>query len=85
MKLFNGRQHVDLQNIGPFGGMYVPYNLPTYCTTYDSDIAAQKEMGKSMMEMMYGWMFKFYLMDKFMSFMDVDRWVAGNAPLREIK
>jgi hypothetical protein len=74
MKLFNGRQHVDLQNIGPFGGMYVPYNLPTYYTTGDSDKAAQKEMEKSMMKMMYGWMFKFYLMDKFMSFMDVDRW-----------
>jgi hypothetical protein len=31
-------------------------------------------MDKSMMGMMYGWMFKFYLLDKFMSFMEVDGW-----------
>jgi hypothetical protein len=74
MKLFNGRQHIDLQNMGPFGGMYVPYNLPEYYKTGDPDAAAHKEMEKSMMKMMYGWMFKFYLMNKFMSFMDVDGW-----------
>jgi hypothetical protein len=74
VKLFNGKQHIDLQNIGPFGGMYLPYNLPTYYRTGDPDKAAQKELEKSMMPMMYGWMFKVYLMDKFMQFMDVDGW-----------
>jgi hypothetical protein len=74
MKLFNGRQHIDLQNIGPFGGMYVPYNLPTYYVSGNADLAAQKELDKSMMKMMYGAMFKYYMMNKFMSFMDVDGW-----------
>jgi len=74
MKLFNGRQHIDLQNMGPFGGMFVPYNLPEYYKNGDPDKAASLEMEKSMMKMMYGWMFKFYMMDKFMSFMDVDSW-----------
>lgn len=74
MKLFNGKQHIDLQNIGPFGGMYLPYNLPTYYTTGDPDKAAEVEMQKPMMKMMYGWMFKYYMMDKFMGFMDVDSW-----------
>jgi hypothetical protein len=74
MKRFNGRQHIDLSNIGPFGGMYVPYNLPTYYTSGDPDKAAAVEMEKGMMGMMYGAMFKYYLMDKFMSFMDVDAW-----------
>ncbi len=77
MKLFNGKQHIDLQNIGPFGGMYVPYNLPTYYRTGNPDKAAQRELEKSMMPMMYGWMFKVYLMDKFMQFMDVDGWKTG--------
>ncbi|HBC46968.1 MAG TPA: hypothetical protein DCZ43_07980 [candidate division Zixibacteria bacterium] len=77
IKLFNGKQHIDLQNMGPFGGMFIPYNLPTYYQTGNPDQAAQKEMGKSMMAMMYGWMFKFYLMDKFMSFMDVNHWNTG--------
>jgi hypothetical protein len=77
MKRFNGKQHIDLQNIGPFGGMYLPYNLPTYYRTGDADLAAKTEMGKSMMARMYGWMFKYYLMDKFMAFMDVDGWNGG--------
>ncbi|MBD3164970.1 nitrite reductase [bacterium] len=77
MKRFNGRQHIDLQNIGPFGGMYVPYNLPAYYTTGDPDLAAKKEVEKPMMGMMYGPMFKYYLMDKFMSFMMVDGWDMG--------
>jgi hypothetical protein len=74
LKYFNGQQHIDLQNIGPFGGMFVPYNLPTYYRTGDPDSAARKEMEKSMMKMMYGFMFDKYLMDKFLTFMDVDGW-----------
>ena len=78
MKRFNGKQHIDLANTSPFGGMYVPYNLPTYYTTGDPDQAAAKEMEKSMMGMMYGRMFKFYLMDRFMSFMGADGWNADS-------
>ena len=74
MKRFNGRQHIDLQNMGPFGGMFVPYNLPSYYRFGRPDQAARVELDKSMMGMMYGWMFKFYMMDKFMSFMAVDGW-----------
>jgi len=48
--------------------------LPTYYTTGDPDKAASAEMEHSMMGRMYGWMFKYYMMDKFMSFMDVDGW-----------
>ena len=70
MKLFNGRQHIDLQNMGPFGGMFIPYNLHTYYASGDPDLAASKEMEKSMMKKMYGFMFKMYLMNKFMTFMD---------------
>jgi hypothetical protein len=70
MKVFNGRQHIDLQNIGPFGGMYVPYNLPTYFKTGNPEQAASTEMEKSMMKRMYGWMFQVYMMNKFMTFMD---------------
>ncbi len=78
MKRFNGKQHIDLANTSPFGGMYVPYNLPTYYTTGDPDQAAAKEMEKSMMGLMYGRIFKFYLMDRFMSFMGADGWNADS-------
>ena len=62
----------------PFGGMYVPYNLPVYYTTGDADKAASAEMKKSMRKMMYGTMFKYYMMDKFMSFMGADSWHTGS-------
>jgi len=74
MKRFNGRQHIDLQNIGPFGGMFVPYNLPSYYRFGKPDEAARLEMDKSMMGMMYGWMFKIYMLDRFMSYMGIDGW-----------
>ncbi len=79
MKVFNGRQHIDLQNIGPFGGMYVPYNLPLYYTTGNPDKAASREMEKPMMKRLYGWMFDIYLMNKFMTFMDdgTERYLTG--------
>ncbi|MCX5801307.1 MAG: hypothetical protein NTX17_07980 [Candidatus Eisenbacteria bacterium] len=78
MKLYNGKQHIDLQNITPFGGMFVPYNFPTYYATGDANLAAQKEMQKSTMKMMYGWMFDFYLMNKFMTFMGAKGWNASS-------
>jgi len=74
MKLYNGRQHIDLGNIGPFGGMLVPYNLPVYHSTGDPLAAAAAEMEKGMMKKMYSWMFKKYLLDRFLSFLDVDEW-----------
>jgi hypothetical protein len=74
MKVFNGKQHIDLQNMGPFGGMYLPYNLPAYYTSGDPGAAARKEEEKPMMRMMYGSLFKFYMMDRFMSYMDIDGW-----------
>ena len=73
-KLFNGKQHIDLGNAGPFGGMFVPYNLPTYYTTGDPKRAAQEELKKPMMAMMYGWMFKYYLLDEFISYMSIPEW-----------
>jgi hypothetical protein len=74
MKRFNGRQHIDLQNMGPFGGMFVPYNLPLYYRDGDPDTSARAEMDKPMMKMMYGWMFKFYMLDRFMGYMAIDGW-----------
>jgi hypothetical protein len=92
MKIFNGKQHIDLQNMGPFGGMFVPYNLPTYYLTGDPAKAASKEMEKDMMAMMYGTMFKYYMMDQFMRYMDdgtgtqIQEWNTGPyEDVRQIK
>ncbi len=74
MKKFNGRQHIDLGNIGPFGGMFVPYNLPEYYKYGKPEQAARLEVDKGMMGMMYGLMFKYYMLDRFMSYMAIDGW-----------
>jgi hypothetical protein len=74
MKKFNGRQHIDLGNIGPFGGMFVPYNLPEYYKFGKPEKAARLEVDKGMMGMMYGLMFKYYMLDRFMSYMAIDGW-----------
>jgi hypothetical protein len=60
--------------MGPVGGMYLPYDLTTYYTMDYPDKAAQKEVEKSMMKMMYGPMFKYETMYEFMSFMDINGW-----------
>ena len=83
MKRFNGRQHIDLGNIGPFGGMFVPYNLPEYYRFGNATQAARLEMDKSMMGMMYGLLFKHYMLDRFMSYMAIDGWnTASYADVR---
>jgi len=74
MKRFNGRQHIDLQNIGPFGGMLVPYNLPAYYRFGSPDPAARVEMDRRLMRLLYARMFNFYMLDRFMSYMAVDSW-----------
>ncbi|MDD5307377.1 MAG: cytochrome c3 family protein [Deltaproteobacteria bacterium] len=76
-KLYNGRQHIDLGNAGPFGGMFVPYNLPVYYATGNPGKAGQAELAKPMMKMMYGLMFKYDLLDRFISYMDVGEWNTG--------
>ncbi len=78
MKRFQGKQHIDLANMTPFGGMFIPYNLPDYYRYGNADKAASSEMRKSMMKMMYGPMFKYYMLDKFMSFMGADGWNTGS-------
>ena len=55
--------------------MFVPYNLPAYYRVRRARTTPPAlEMDKSMMGMMYGWMFKFYMLDRFMSFMAIDGW-----------
>ena len=71
------RMHRLPLHLNPFGGMYLPYNLPTYYTTGSPDSPARREVQKPMMKMMYGRMVKYHMMDKFMSFMDAGEWHTG--------
>ena len=74
------RTHRLPLHLSPFGGMYLPYNLPTYYPTGSPDSAARREVQKPMMKMMYGEMFNYYIyymMDKFVPFVDAGEWHTG--------
>jgi hypothetical protein len=64
----------DLNNQGPYGGMLLPFDYPTYYETGDSKAAMLKAVEHPLIQKMYGWMFKVYMMDQFMEYMKVDGW-----------
>jgi hypothetical protein len=73
-KKFQAVMYEDLNNQGPYGGMILPVDYQVYYTTGDSKAAVKAAVDKKIMRMMYGAMFKYYLMDRFMGYMAVDGW-----------
>jgi hypothetical protein len=73
-KRFQAVMYEDLNNQGPYGGMLLPFDYVTYYTTGDPVAAVAKAANSPIMKKMYGPMFKWYMMDKFMEYMRVDGW-----------
>lgn len=73
-KRFQAVMFEDLNNQGPWGGMILPVDYTTYYTTGDAVKAVQVAVNRPIMKMMYGSMFKFYLMDRFMAYMGINGW-----------
>jgi hypothetical protein len=73
-KRFQAVMFEDLNNQGPWGGMILPVDYYTYYTTGDPVKAVQAAADRPIMKMMYGAMFKYYLMDRFMAYMGIDGW-----------
>jgi len=73
-KKFQSVMYEDLNNQGPYGGMILPIDYYTYYTTGDAREAVKVALDKKIMKMMYGAMFKYYMMNRFMSYMRVDGW-----------
>jgi hypothetical protein len=73
-KRFQAVMFEDLNNQGPWGGMILPVDYYTYYTTGDPVKAVQVATDRPIMKMMYGAMFKYYLMDRFMAYMGIDGW-----------
>jgi hypothetical protein len=72
-KRFNARMYEDMNNQGPFGGMILPFDYVTYYTTGDSKKAVEAAMKEPIMKMLYGDMFKYYIMDDFMHYMGIKK------------
>jgi hypothetical protein len=70
-KRFNAKMYEDLDNQGPFGGMILPVDYNTYYETGDPRDAVRKAMEDPIIQLMYGTVFKHYLMDDFMHYMGI--------------
>jgi len=71
-KRFNAKMYEDMGNQGPFGGMLLPFDYNTYYETGDAKASVLKAMEDPIIEMMYGVVFKKYMMDAFMNYMGIE-------------
>ncbi len=72
-KRFNAKMYEDMGNQGPFGGMLLPFDYNVYYETGDTEKSVAKAVEDPLIQMMYGNMFKYYMMDKFMYFMGISK------------
>ncbi len=79
-KRFNAQMLEDMNNQGPFGGMLLPFDYNTYYETGDPKAAVLKAVEHPLIQKMYGPVFKAYMMDQFMAYMNVDGWNTNFDP-----
>ena len=72
-KRFNAKMYEDMGNQGPFGGMLLPFDYNVYYETGKPKDAVMKAMNDPLIVMMYGSVFKAYMMDAFMHYMGIEK------------
>lgn len=72
-KRFNAKMYEDMGNQGPFGGMLLPFDYNVYYETGKPKESVAKAVQDPLIQMMYGPLFKYYMMDKFMYFMGIEK------------
>jgi len=72
-KRFNAKMYEDMGNQGPFGGMLLPFDYNVYYETGDPQASVRKAMKDPLIELMYGRVFKAYMMNDFMNYMGIDK------------
>lgn len=72
-KRFNARMYEDLGNQGPFGGMLLPFDYNVYYETGNSRAAVLRAVDDPIIKLMYGSVFKWYMMDAFMHYMGIQK------------
>ncbi|NOZ47023.1 MAG: nitrite reductase [Chlorobi bacterium] len=89
-KLFNAYMYEDMSNQGPFGGMILPFDYPTYYETGNSIASVAQAVKTPIVKRMYELPFKEYMMDDFMHYFGVSEWhtvypIDDNGNLRNVK
>ncbi|MBL0175611.1 MAG: cytochrome c3 family protein [Ignavibacteria bacterium] len=72
-KRFNAKMYEDMGNQGPFGGMLLPFDYNVYYETGNPKASVMKAMQDPIIQMMYGTIFKLYMMDAFMNYMGIEK------------
>jgi len=72
-KRFNAKMYEDMGNQGPFGGMLLPFDYNVYYETGDPQASVRRAMQDPLIELMYGRVFKAYMMNDFMKYMGIDK------------
>ncbi|MEK7263134.1 MAG: nitrite reductase [Bacteroidota bacterium] len=72
-KRFNAKMYEDMGNQGPFGGMLLPFDYNVYYETGKPLDAVKKAIDDPIIQMMYGTVFKQYMMDDFMNYMGIEK------------
>jgi hypothetical protein len=73
-KLFNAYMYEDMNNLGPFGGMILPFDYPSYYEIGDSKNSVLQAVKNPIIKRMYQYPFKEYMMDEFMYYFGVNGW-----------
>jgi hypothetical protein len=79
-KIFNALMYEDMGNQGPFGGMILPFDYPTYYETGDTESSVKEAISNPIVKRMYETPFKLYMMDEFMRYAGGTGW-SGDYPL----
>ncbi len=72
-KRFNAKMYEDMGNQGPFGGMLLPVDYNVFYETGDVPAAVQKAVSDPIIQLMYGRVFKAYMMDDYMHYMGIPK------------
>ncbi|MDE3172996.1 MAG: cytochrome c3 family protein [Gemmatimonadota bacterium] len=72
-KRFNAKMYEDMGNQGPFGGMLLPLDYNVFYETGDVKAAVMKATEDPIIKLMYGRVFKMYMMDDFMRYMGIEK------------
>jgi hypothetical protein len=79
--LFNAIMYEDLNNQGPFGAMILPFDYTTYLETGNPRKSMETALENTMVQRMYQYPFKAYMMDEFMRYFGITEGWKTDYPL----
>nr|VFJ46875.1 MAG: hypothetical protein BECKDK2373B_GA0170837_101448 [Candidatus Kentron sp. DK] len=80
-RVFNAIMYEDMNNQGPFGAMILPFDYTTYLETGNPQKSMETALRHPMVQRMYQYPFKLYMMDEFMRYFGITEGWKTDYPL----